>query len=492
MLYKADFCLKLLVFCRNLTLESADLRKLASINSTLPVVTIMIIEEVPSDLPTTSNPYPRLFFADQPPPPAPRIVEEAPNNAARKTLAELFASYANSEQTNQSSADTTIHPPSHNSSVFTYPHLSQESINNNTTNYSPQNAPTSSYNPAQHIGPLPRLWFPPRPPGQDIDGNSHIPDNPWTPVPLSATMEDALCTPGPPTSNSVSMPDHPWTPPLKPPISRSLPSKFAFFALNTSLTANISSQSITFPFHQEEGQPPRRKSEASPFFTHACREPPTRNFFATTPALPDQASQPPKYVNPFLPRSITLPASIPIPPKSSPENISPRTPTAPVPHVPKSDPTKANAPFTQLNNHPFVIPPTVHVLENWPYGPLLDNISPRTRHFAIGDTDADGNDTEIYRPRLSRDAYLECLPPSTRVEIRCTSRACGLVCDLDGRAEACRRRSATADDAARWRLEMWECKGCGDEMQLQVFKLSEDNSPTDTGNTCCKKDEQDG
>ncbi|KFY57843.1 hypothetical protein V497_05247 [Pseudogymnoascus sp. VKM F-4516 (FW-969)] len=452
----------------------------------------MIIEEVPPDLPTTSNPYPRLFFAGQPPVPAPRIVEEVPNNAARKTLAELFASYTKFGQTNQSSTYTTTHPPSQNGPVFTYPHLSQQSINNNTTNYPPQNAPTSSYNPAQHIGPLPCLWFPPRPPGQDIDGNSPIPDNPWTPVPLSATMEDALCTPGPPTSNSVSMPDHPWTPPLKSPISRSLPSKFASFALNTSLTANISSQPIKFPFQQEEGQPPTRNSGANPFFTRASSgEPPTRNFFATAPALPDQASQPLKYVNPFLPRPIILPASIPIPPRSSPEKISLCTPTAPVPHFPKSDPTKVNAPFAQPNNHPFGVSPTVHVLENWPYGPLLDNTSPRTGRFAIGATDADGNDTEIYRPLLSRDAYLECLPPSTRVEIRCPSCACGLICDLDGRAEACRRRSATADDAAHWRRAMWECEGCGGEMQLQVFKLSEDNSPTDTGNTC-KKNEQDG
>jgi hypothetical protein len=119
-------------------------------------------------------------------------------------------------------------------------------------------------------------------------------------------------------------------------------------------------------------------------------------------------------------------------------------------------------------------------------------MSPRTRRFAVGGTDADGNDMKIYRPRLDRDTYLECLPPATRVVVRCPSRACGLVCELDGRAGACRRRSAAAKDAARWERYMWACEGCGEEMEMQVLKESEGNSPTGTGDACYKMDERDG
>ncbi|KFZ25474.1 hypothetical protein V502_00078 [Pseudogymnoascus sp. VKM F-4520 (FW-2644)] len=434
----------------------------------------MIISEIPPDSPTTSNPPPRQFFANQPPPPPPRIIQEVPNNAARKTLAELFASYP---KPGQPSTNATTNSLLQTAPVSTYPEHSQPSINTNTAHHPPQNASASSYNPTQHIGPPPRLWFPPRPPGQDIDGNTSIPDNPWTPLPLSATMEDAPYTPGAHRSKSISMPDRPKTP----------ASKFkAFLSDFASLMTNVPSESARSHVPNEAQQPPRRHSGPTHFFTFPSSEqPPIRRFFDAAPALQDPPTSAPKYVNPFLPRPITLPPLTPIPPKPSPENVSPRTPTAPVPQFP-------DAPFPDLNSHPFGVPPTVHVLADWPYAPLLDTMSPRTRRFAMGGTDADGHDIEIYRPRLSRDTYLECLPPTTRVEIRCTSTACGLVCELDGRAGACRRRSAAAKDAARWELYMWMCEGCGMEMEMQVLEMSEGNLPAGTGDACNKKDEQDG
>lgn len=119
-------------------------------------------------------------------------------------------------------------------------------------------------------------------------------------------------------------------------------------------------------------------------------------------------------------------------------------------------------------------------------------MSPRTRCFAIVCTDSNRNKVDIYRPRLNRDTYLAYLPPTTRVEIRCTSRACGLVCELDERAGDCRQRSAAAKDVARWESQMWACEGCGKEMEMQVLEKSEGNSPADTGDASYKKDERDG
>ncbi|KAL5351156.1 hypothetical protein ACLOAV_003007 [Pseudogymnoascus australis] len=294
-------------------------------------------------------------------------------------------------------------------------------------------------------------------------------------------MEDAPCTsglPAAPRSKSVSMSDRPRTP----------ASKFQFFfsAMASSATNVPSEPAPKFDIPRHAGQPPRRHSGINPQFQHPYTEqPPISHILATGSALPDLPTTAPQYVNPFHPRPITLPPLIPIPPKSSPENVSPRTPTAPVPRFP-------DAPFPDLSNHPFRVRPTVHVLADWPYGPLLDTMSPRTRRFAMGGTDADGNDLKIYRPRLSRDTYLECLPPTTRIEVHCRSRACGLVCELDGRAEACRRRSAAAKDAARWESEMWACEGCGEEMELQVSKEGEGNSPKSTGDACYEKDKRDG
>ncbi|KFY29661.1 hypothetical protein V494_08559, partial [Pseudogymnoascus sp. VKM F-4513 (FW-928)] len=180
-----------------------------------------------------------------------------------------------------------------------------------------------------------------------------------------------------------------------------------------------------------------------------------------------------------------LPLSTAVPPISSPENVSPRTPTAPAPLFP-------DAPFPDLISQPFRVPATVHVLEDWPYGPILDAMSPRTRRFAMGGTDADGNDLNICQPQLNRDTYLKCLPPDTRVEVHCGSRACGAVCELDGRAGACRQRSTTAKDAAQWEPRMWMCEGCGEEMEMEVLKDNEGNSPTDTEDSFCKMDEQEG
>ncbi|OBT59262.1 hypothetical protein VE04_00444 [Pseudogymnoascus sp. 24MN13] len=232
-------------------------------------------------------------------------------------------------------------------------------------------------------------------------------------------------------------------------------------------------------------QPSRRHSTINSNLRHPRSEQPhTRRTLATAPAPPDSPTSAPKYVNPFLTRPITIPLRVTIHPKSSPENVSPRTPTAPAPRFP-------DAPFPQLNTHPFGVPPTVHVLADWPYGPILETMSPRTRRFAIGGTDADGSDMKIYRPRLDRDTYLECLPPASRVVVCCTSSACGAICELDGRAGACRRRSAPVKDAARWERYMWSCEGCGEDMEMQVLKESEGNSPTGTANACYKKDEQD-
>ncbi|KFY22209.1 hypothetical protein V493_06758 [Pseudogymnoascus sp. VKM F-4281 (FW-2241)] len=436
----------------------------------------MIIREVSPDSPTASNPPPRRYFANHRLPPPPRIIEEVPNNAARKTLAELFASYP---KPGQPVTNATSNPFSQNAPVPAYPMSSLPSFNTNTT-YPPQNTSASSYNPTQHIVPPPCLWFPPRPPGQDIDGNATIYDNPWTPVPFSATMEDAPCTPGPPAiprSKSVSMSDQP----------RNTTSKFeAFFSDIASLTTNVSSKSAYFQISNHEKLPARRHSEVNSHlpFPHPAQES-IRRILATAPALPGSSTSGPKYVNPFLPRPITVPPNISFPPKSSPESVSPRTPTAPAPQLP-------NVPFPQFNSHPFGVPPTVHVLDDWPYGPLLDTMSPRTRRFAVGGTDADGNDLAIYRPRLSRDTYLECLPPTTRVEVRCPSRACGQVCEFDGRAGVCRRRSAAAKDAALWGSYMWACEGCEEEMEMQVLEVSEGTSPTGTGDACSKKDERDG
>ncbi|OBT84049.1 hypothetical protein VE02_07049 [Pseudogymnoascus sp. 03VT05] len=437
----------------------------------------MIISEVSADSPKASNPPPRQFFANQPPPPAPRIIEEVPNNAARKTLAELFASYP---KPGQPSTDTTTYSQAQNTPVLTHPQLNQP------TAYPPsQNAEASSYNPTQHIGPPQCLWFPPRPPGQDIDGNTFIPDNPWTPLPLSATMVDAPYspvapkTPIIPRNQSISMPDRPRTP----------TSKFkSFFSDIVSSAATVPSGSAQSHISKPAVQPSRRHST---FNSSHLRHPHTeqlhtRRILATAPALPDRPTSTPKYVNPFLTRPITIPPRVPIPSKSSPENVvSPRTPTAPAPQFP-------DAPFPQLNTHPFGVPPTVHVLADWPYGPLLDAMSPRSRRFAVGVTDADGNDTKIYRPRLSRVTYLKCLPPATRVVVSCTSRACERVYELDGRAGACRRRSAAAKDAARWERNMWACEGCGEDMEMQVLKESEGNSPTGTEDGCSKMDERDG
>ncbi|OBT64733.1 hypothetical protein VE03_05859 [Pseudogymnoascus sp. 23342-1-I1] len=428
----------------------------------------MIISEIPSD-----SPPPRQFFANQPPPTAPRIIEEVPNTAAQKTLAELFASYP---KAGQPSAPADTNYPSQNAPVSTYPEPSQSSIYTSTTHPIPRTASASSYNPTQHIGPPPQLWFPPRPPGQDIDGNTTIPDNPWTPVPFSATMEDAPCTPGrPPTprSRSVSMPDRPMTPVT------------SFFSGIAPVATNAPSEPAKFLFPKSVEQPPGHHSGANLHFQHLYTEPSISRNLATAPALPDPPTSAPKYVNPFLPRPITLPPRIPIPPRSSAENVSPRTPTAPVPHFP-------DAPLPDLSSHPSRVPPTVHVLADWPYGPLLDALSPHTRRFAMGGTD--GNDLKIYRPCLNRETYIECLPPTTRVEVHCTSRACGIVCEFDGRAaEACSRRSAAAKDVALWDSKMWACEGCGEEMEMQVTKESEGNSPTDTGDDACdKKDERDG
>ncbi|OBT96009.1 hypothetical protein VE01_06752 [Pseudogymnoascus verrucosus] len=439
----------------------------------------MIINELPPDSSTTSNPPPRQFFANQPPPTAPRIIEEVPNNAARKTLAELFASYPKPGQPSQPSTDTTTYPPSQNGPVLTH---NQPIIDTNTAQPTPPDAPQSSYNPTQHVGPPQCLWFPPRPPGQDIDGNTSIPDNPWTPLPLSATMVDgpyspvAPKTPIVPRNQSISMPDRPRTP----------ASKFkTFFSDILSSATAVPSKSAKSHISNPAVQPSRRHSTVNSNLRHPRSEQThTRRTLATALALPDSPTSVPKYVNPFLTRPITVPPRVTIHPKSSPENVSPHTPTAPAPQFP-------DAPFPQLNTHPFGVPPTVHVLADWPYGPILETMSPRTRRFAIGGTDADGNDMKIYRPRLDRDTYLECLPPASRVVVCCTSSACGAICELDGRAGACRRRSAPVKDAARWERYMWSCEGCGEDMEMQVLKESEGNSPTGTGDACYKKDEQD-
>ncbi|OAF57044.1 hypothetical protein VC83_06027 [Pseudogymnoascus destructans] len=295
-------------------------------------------------------------------------------------------------------------------------------------------------------------------------------DAPYSPVAIKTSIV--------PRNQSTSMPDRPSTP----------ASKFkSFFSDIVSSATAVPSGSARSHISMPAVQPSRRHLAVnSSHLRHPHSEQPhTRRTFATAPALPDPPTSSPKYVNPFLTRPITIPPREPIPSKSSPENVSPRTPTAPVPQFP-------DAPFPQLNTHPFGVPSTVHVLADWPYGPLFETMSPRTRRFAVGGTDADGHDMKIYRPRLDRDTYLECLPPATRVVVRCPSRACGLVCELNGRAGACRRRSAAAKNAALWVREMWACEGCGEEMEMQVLKESEGNSPTGTGDACYKKDERDG
>ncbi|KFY39185.1 hypothetical protein V494_04088, partial [Pseudogymnoascus sp. VKM F-4513 (FW-928)] len=236
----------------------------------------MIINEIPSDPPTTPTRIPRRFFANQPPPPPPRIIEEVPNNAPGKTLAELFASY---NQIRQVSTDTNNHYFQQNGPVLTHTEPNLSHVDVNAASPATPNAPTSSYNPTQHIGTPPRLWFPPRPPGQDIDGNTSIPDNPWTPPPFSAVMEDAPRTPSAPRSQSVSMSDQ-----IRTPIS-----KFrSFFSDFFTTTTNVPVESVWSNIFNPEIQPARRHSGINSHLSHPYREQPTdRRILATAPVLPD-------------------------------------------------------------------------------------------------------------------------------------------------------------------------------------------------------------